>query len=270
MSRQPLTAVEICAGVRSQTLSATEVVESAIEASQLAQASTNCFVSLDERGARHVAARIDQVMKTPIPQSLPLAGVPYAYKDMFTRNGQPAGLGVSRSSLRTADDDTPCLDQLDSPGAITLGRLNLDPYGYLATGLNTHHGHVRNPFDPLRIAGGSSSGSAAVVASGAVPIAIGSDTGGLSQNSRCSVWRGRFQTHIWAHIAAGCNLVVSVPRHHRHHRSDGAGCSPRASGDGRARSGRPGIHQVPTNPAAGTSRCQLAQHKNRHRFCLPA
>ncbi|WP_264992411.1 amidase [Mycobacterium montefiorense] len=173
-----MTAVEISAGLRSRSLSATEVVESALEASQLAQLSTNCFVCLDEQRARQLAAQVDHVMKIAIPQPLPLAGVPYAYKDMFTRKGKPAGLGVSRSSLRAADDDTPCLDQLDSAGAITLGRLNLDPYGYSATGLNSHHGHVRNPFNPLRIAGGSSSGSAAAVASGAVPIAIGSDTGG--------------------------------------------------------------------------------------------
>jgi aspartyl-tRNA(Asn)/glutamyl-tRNA(Gln) amidotransferase subunit A len=174
----PPTAVDIAAGLRTGALSAVGVVDMALAASREAHASTNCFVRLDEEEARVQAARLDDTPNDSCHRRLPLAGVPYAFKDMFTRRGRPPGLGVQRTSLRSTDADTPCLDRLDAAGAIAVGRLNLDPYGYSATGLNSHHGHVRNPLDCKRITGGSSSGAAAAVASGAVPLAVGTDTAG--------------------------------------------------------------------------------------------
>jgi aspartyl-tRNA(Asn)/glutamyl-tRNA(Gln) amidotransferase subunit A len=125
----------------------------------------NCFVAFEESAGPGVPG--------------PLGGIPYAYKDVFVRRdgGRPsAGLPPPPPPLsgRTAT----VLERLDGAGAVALGRLNLDPLGYAATGLNGHWGDVRNPWRLDRIAGGSSSGAAAAVAAGAVAFAVGTDAGG--------------------------------------------------------------------------------------------
>lgn len=164
---------ELATSVRSGERSREEIVREALAACRSAQARTNCFVEIDADGALAEARRQDAAGTDG-----PLAGVPYGFKDMFTRGGRRPGLGVPRSELTTRATESTCLDRLDRAGGIPVGRLNLDPYGYAATGLNAHLGDVRNPCHPGHIAGGSSSGAAAAVAAGALPVAVGSDTAG--------------------------------------------------------------------------------------------
>ncbi|TXC96215.1 amidase [Streptomyces sp. ISID311] len=175
MSRliQP-SARETVAALRAGMTTCEEVVHSALQASRRAHAETNAFVEIDAEGALAAARELDRRG----PDFGLMGGVPYAFKDMFARRGQRAGLGTTGTRLRTRAADSTCLDRLDQAGAIPLGRLNLDPYGYAATGLNPYLGAVRNPCHSAHIAGGSSSGAAAAVAAGAIPFAVGSDTAG--------------------------------------------------------------------------------------------
>jgi aspartyl-tRNA(Asn)/glutamyl-tRNA(Gln) amidotransferase subunit A len=108
-----------------------------------------------------------------------LQGIPYAYKDVFAYRGAAPTAGVRGGvPLQLREPTATVLERLDQAGAVVVGRLNLDPYAYTATGLNPAFGDSRNPWDPSRISGGSSGGAAAAVAAGAVPFAIGTDAGG--------------------------------------------------------------------------------------------
>ena len=121
----------------------------------------------------------------------PLAGVPYAVKNLFDIEGLVtlAGSVVNRSHA-AATTDAFLVSQMKTAGAVLVGALNMDEYAYGFTTENTHYGPCRNPHDVSRIAGGSSGGSGAAVAAGQVPIALGSDTNGSIRvpASLCGVW----------------------------------------------------------------------------------
>jgi len=120
-----------------------------------------------------------------------LAGVPFAVKNLFDVRGLTtlAGSKINRERPPAADD---CflIRKLERAGAILVGTLNMDEYAYGFSTENTHYGATRNPRDPARVAGGSSGGSAAAVAAGMVPLALGSDTNGSIRvpAAYCGVW----------------------------------------------------------------------------------
>lgn len=109
----------------------------------------------------------------------PLAGRPFAAKDLFDVAGRPTRAGSRiRADAAPAGEDATAVARLKAAGAILVGLTHMDEFAYGFTGENAHYGAVRNPRDPERIAGGSSSGSGAAVAAGLVPFALGSDTNG--------------------------------------------------------------------------------------------
>ncbi|MFZ7209480.1 AtzE family amidohydrolase, partial [Bordetella avium] len=112
----------------------------------------------------------------PLP---PLAGVPYAVKNLFDVAGLVtlAGGHVNAGNA-PAQHDGPLIARLQAAGAVLVGTLNMDEHAYGFTTENSHYGACRNPHDTQRIAGGSSGGSAAAVAAGLVPLTLGSDTNG--------------------------------------------------------------------------------------------
>jgi 1-carboxybiuret hydrolase len=121
----------------------------------------------------------------------PLAGVPFAVKNLFDIAGLPtiAGSKINRDFPPAARDAT-LIARLEAAGAILLGALNMGEYAYDFTGENVHDGPAHNPHDLKRMTGGSSSGSAAAVAGGLVPFALGSDTNGSIRvpSSLCGVF----------------------------------------------------------------------------------
>ncbi len=121
----------------------------------------------------------------------PLAGLPYAVKNLFDIRGQVtlAGSIINRSHA-PASVDAVLIERLQAAGAVLTGALNMDEYAYGFTTENSHYGSTHNPHDLTRIAGGSSGGSAAAVASGEVPATLGSDTNGSIRvpSSLCGVW----------------------------------------------------------------------------------
>ncbi len=106
-----------------------------------------------------------------------LGGIPYALKDIFSTRGIKTTASSNILSDYVPVFDSTVYTKLKNSGAVMIAKSNLDELAMGGTGMNTAHGPALNPYDPLRMTGGSSGGSAGLVASGVVPFAIGSDTG---------------------------------------------------------------------------------------------
>ncbi|MGQ0651092.1 MAG: AtzE family amidohydrolase [Betaproteobacteria bacterium] len=178
MSVEWLDAAAVAAAVRSGRTAAAEVTEAALGRSQRENARLNCFTEVFAARARRDAARVDADLAAGRDPGL-LAGVPFAVKNLFDVEGVTtlAGSRINRDNA-PARRDAFVVAALQRAGAILLGALNMDEYAYGFTTENTHYGATRNPRDLSRVAGGSSGGSAAAVASGVVPLSLGTDTGG--------------------------------------------------------------------------------------------
>ena len=115
----------------------------------------------------------------------PLHGVPYVCKDMFLTRGLRTTGGSRVLEDWVPERDALVVERLRAAGAVLLGKANQHEFAYGATGRNDRFGTVCNPFDETRLAGGSSSGSAAAVASGLADFALGTDTGGSVRVPAC-------------------------------------------------------------------------------------
>lgn len=120
----------------------------------------------------------------------PLDGVPVAVKDELDVAGYPTTVGTRFLGTEKACSDAHAVALLRQAGALLIGKTNMHEIGLGVTGLNPHHGSARNPYDPSRATGGSSSGSAAAVSAGLCPIAVGADGGGSIRipAAFCGVW----------------------------------------------------------------------------------
>lgn len=105
-------------------------------------------------------------------------GVPVAVKDEMDVAGYETTQGTRLPGRTRATSDATVVARLRRAGALIVGKANMHELGINVTGLNPHHGTVRNPYDDRHHSGGSSSGPAAAVASGLVPVALGADGGG--------------------------------------------------------------------------------------------
>lgn len=169
---------------------AREVLDACIARIGATDGRVNAFTATSFARARDEAAAIDaaRARGEALP---PLAGVPYAVKNLFDVAGEVtlAGSKINRAHA-PAKEDAFLVQRMKAAGAVLVGSLNMDEYAYGFTTENTHYGPCRNPHDPARIAGGSSGGSGAAVGAGQVPIALGSDTNGSIRvpASLCGVW----------------------------------------------------------------------------------
>ena len=180
----------IAAGVRDGSHSAESLVEKTLADIAAHDGRYNCFtrVLADEasRDARAIDAKI-----AAGEDAGPLAGVPFAVKDLYDIAGLVTTAGsVVRKTARPALRDAEAAARLKAAGAVLVGTLNMDEFAYGFATVNAHYGTTRNPHDVERLAGGSSGGSAAAVAAGLVPLALGSDTNGSIRvpASLCGVW----------------------------------------------------------------------------------
>lgn len=137
----------------------------------------NAFVCIDHEGARSAARRADAERSQGVDRG-PLHGMPVAIKDIIDVAGLPTTLGSALHLDQVASRDAACVKTLRDAGAIVVGKTTLHEFAYGATGDRSVHGAARNPWDPARMSGGSSGGSAVAVASGMVPLALGTDTAG--------------------------------------------------------------------------------------------
>ena len=172
----PDTALDIRSAVAARSLSAVDVCRAALDRIAQLDGPLHAFLHVDERGALERAARLDR--EHAVSRDLPLLGVPIALKD----NICTAGVRTTAAS-RLLENYVPpysatVVQRLEQAGAVIVGKTNCDEF---AMGSSTEHsafGPTRNPWARDRSPGGSSGGSAAAVAAGMVPIALGSDTGG--------------------------------------------------------------------------------------------
>ncbi|WP_181702394.1 AtzE family amidohydrolase [Chthonobacter albigriseus] len=179
MSLDPLngTAAEIAELVRTRQISARDITRLAIQKISAMDEAVNSFTDVTAERALAEADIVDaRVMAGEAP---PLAGVPYAVKNLFDLEGvvTRAGSKINRDNPPAAHDST-LVTRIREAGGVCLGALNMGEYAYDFTGQNAHDGNCNNPHDLSRITGGSSSGSGAAVAAGLVAAALGSDTNG--------------------------------------------------------------------------------------------
>lgn len=149
----------------------------AIQQSQTEQPSMGIFVAVDEEDVLAQAQQSTQRFQAGAPLG-PLDGVPVAVKDELDVEGYPTTVGTRFLGQAAATQDATPVARLRDAGAVILGKTNMHEIGIGMTGINPHHGAARNPYNPQHMTSGSSSGSAAAVAAGICPIALGADGGG--------------------------------------------------------------------------------------------
>lgn len=159
-------------------LSAREIAVQTLDTITRVNPQINAWTSVTATRMLQEASNLDTLRRQgqPLP---PLAGIPYAVKNLFDVAGQTTLAGAELFSDRApAIADSRAVQLLAQAGGLLSGMVNMDAYAYGFTTENSHYGATRNPHDPARIAGGSSGGSAAAVAAGAVHFALGTDTNG--------------------------------------------------------------------------------------------
>ena len=157
------------------------VVESSLRGAEKLNQELNAFLEVDRSGASTRAEEIDNSLwssngdgaKTP-----ELAGIPIAIKDNICVRGMQTSCGSKILGNYRPPYNATVIERLQAAGAVIVGKTNCDEFAMGSSNENSAFGPVKNPWDLARVPGGSSGGSAAAVAAGIVPVALGSDTGG--------------------------------------------------------------------------------------------
>ena len=158
--------------LRSGEVSPLQLVELFASRIDRFESKSRAFISLDLDSAMELARGLEY------SSDQALCGIPYACKDLFDVQGQVTSGGSKVLENEVAAKNATVIDRINLAGGIYLGKNNLHEFAYGATGENTLHGTCLNPYDWYRLAGGSSSGSAAAVGYGLCAAALGTDTGG--------------------------------------------------------------------------------------------
>jgi aspartyl-tRNA(Asn)/glutamyl-tRNA(Gln) amidotransferase subunit A len=171
-------AADIATAVVTGAVSARAVIDATLDRIAARNGVLNGFTDITAERARARATTIDSERAAGRKPG-PLAGVPFAVKNLFDVEGLPTRAGSAINRERApATRDAVLITRLERAGAVLVGALNMGEYAYDFTGENIHDGPSRNPHDTARMSGGSSGGSGVAVAGGLVPLALGSDTNG--------------------------------------------------------------------------------------------
>jgi aspartyl-tRNA(Asn)/glutamyl-tRNA(Gln) amidotransferase subunit A len=185
-----LSAQEIAQAVAGRKMTALEATEAALARIARHDPILSSFTDVTADRARAKARAVDAALAAGQKVG-PLAGVPFAVKNLFDVKGLPtrAGSKINRD-LAPSSRDATLVERMEAAGAVLVGALNMGEYAYDFTGENVHDGPSRNPHDPTRMTGGSSGGSGSSVGGGLVPISLGSDTNGSIRvpSSFCGVF----------------------------------------------------------------------------------
>lgn len=169
-----LTATQLAAQIRQGELTPQQALESATGRAEAARP-LNALISLNPQAgeqARQVASRL------AAGEHLPLAGVPVVIKDNLNLAGTHTTCGSRMLASYLSPYTATAVARLLEAGAVVLGKANMDEFAMGSSSETSAYGPTLNPWDPERVPGGTSGGSAAIVSAGVVPISLGSDTGG--------------------------------------------------------------------------------------------
>ena len=161
-----------------------------------AHADLKAFITIDEASVLQAARQADRALRAG--HSAPLLGVPLAVKDSYLTKGLTTTFGTSVLATFKPTRDARAVAQVKEAGAIVFGKNNLVEMSYGLTGLNEHHGQVKNPYNKAHLTGGSSSGA-----------------GRINPCSRLAVWCGGIQAHAGPLAEHGRGADIPHPRHNR-------------------------------------------------------
>ncbi|HRY42628.1 MAG TPA: Asp-tRNA(Asn)/Glu-tRNA(Gln) amidotransferase subunit GatA [Thermoanaerobaculia bacterium] len=166
----------LAAAVSAREVRARDVAGAALLRAGRSRERHGAFLHVAGEDAIEAAAEVDR--RVAAGEALPLAGVPIAVKDNVHVAGMPTTAGSRILGAFVPPEDATCVARLKAAGCVVVGKTSCDELGMGSTNETSAFGPVRNPWEPTRVPGGSSGGSAAAVAARAVPLAVGTDTGG--------------------------------------------------------------------------------------------
>jgi aspartyl-tRNA(Asn)/glutamyl-tRNA(Gln) amidotransferase subunit A len=172
-----LTIDSVCEGLRSRAFSAVELTREALRFAEAENPKTNAFLTFSHERAFEAAQRVDDKIAAGEDPG-PFAGVPVAIKDVIVTRGVRTTAGSRLLERYIPPYDATAVTRLEAAGGVIIGKTNCDEFAMGSSNENSAYGPVRNPVAPDRVPGGSSGGSAAVVAQGTAVVSLGSDTGG--------------------------------------------------------------------------------------------
>ncbi|ORE92198.1 aspartyl-tRNA(Asn)/glutamyl-tRNA (Gln) amidotransferase subunit A [Stappia sp. 22II-S9-Z10] len=178
MSLSPFaSAAAIARAVNAGETTARAVAEAALGHIAATDGSVNAFSAVTSARALAAADAVDAARAAG--RTAPLAGVPFAVKNLFDLAGHTTLAGAKITAADApARSDADLVTAMEAAGAVCVGALHMGEFAYDFTGENAHYGPCRNPHDTARMTGGSSSGCGGATAAGMAPISLGSDTNG--------------------------------------------------------------------------------------------
>ena len=177
MNIAALTMAEIRAGLDAKQFSAVELTREALKFAEAENPKTNAYISLSPERALMSAEAVDRKIAAGEEPGL-LAGIPIAVKDVILTKGVKTTCASKLLENYIPPYDATAVQRLEAAGGVIIGKANCDEFAMGGSNENSAFGAVRNPVALDRVPGGSSGGSAAVVAQGTAVASLGSDTGG--------------------------------------------------------------------------------------------
>jgi aspartyl-tRNA(Asn)/glutamyl-tRNA(Gln) amidotransferase subunit A len=174
-----LTISELAARLGRREVSAREIMAGCLKQIKRIDGRLHAFLSYDAENALAQAEAADKDLAAGVThRQKPLLGIPVGIKDVIAVRDQPLNCGSRILGNFVSPYSATVIEKLQEAGAVVFGRLNMDEFAMGSSTENSAFGVTRNPWDPTRIPGGSSGGSAAAVAAAECIASLGSDTGG--------------------------------------------------------------------------------------------
>lgn len=173
---QEFTLAELSRLLQKRALSSVELTQDCLSRAERLNGELNCFISLFPERTLEQARQADQRLGRG--DGGPLTGIPIAHKDIFCARGFKTSCGSKMLDNFIAPYDATVVSKLGAAGCVMLGKTNMDEFAMGSSNETSFYGPVKNPWDPSRVPGGSSGGSACAVSARLAPAATATDTGG--------------------------------------------------------------------------------------------
>ena len=166
----------LCQALAAKEVSSVELTRLYLDRIERLNPKLNAFITVDAEKSLAQASAADALRAAG--KAGPLTGIPIAQKDIFCAQGWRTTCGSKMLDKFVSPYDATVIEHFNAAGAVILGKTNLDEFAMGSSNENSYFGPARNPWDPERVPGGSSGGSAVAIAARLAPAATGTDTGG--------------------------------------------------------------------------------------------